>query len=1166
MCLYISKALHGNLSTVDLENCLQVQGRLKVCSRSLIFEPNDVKRPVLKYPFKGMLSSVHEVLEISSSSGFLSFRAGSFLEMKANNKVTPYKLVEVGAGAERGSNSGIISETVMNQTPSSDGHVQVVFALLHSDIKSTVRKIEQLRLIFVESESTGTAEQMLQPFIQSASSTTFDSSQLVDFHEKLLLDEAVFVKRIKPLMQNPGLFMVTEARVYFQPAQLNNIGDKMQCIPLSKVSKVYCRRYLLRQTGLEFLMFDGSSTLFVFTTRLLRDKIYKLLISANITIAQETGGVTYRSGQSLDTITRKWQNRDMSNFEYLLYLNNEADRSVNDLTQYPVFPHIVADFESEKLDLEDPETFRDLSKPIGALNPKRLEHFINRFESMPDEDEDYGIPPPFIYGTHYSTPGYVLHYLVRVAPEFMFCLQNGKFDAPDRMFYSMKDTWDSCLQNPTDLKELIPEFFCGAGDFLKNSEDLDLGRRQTGDRVDNVELPAWAKSPQDFIRKNRKALECDYVSEHIHEWIDLIFGYKQKGAEAIDANNLYYYLTYEGSVDLEQEKDARRRAALEIQIQEFGQTPKQLFAVPHPARNAIHAPVVLCQDINVNTIIEKQAQKEDDMRLESDFKLTSDGTHDKDLITNVITLGDDFRAEVVKLEESLSGKSISTSPGTNMRGNVSPNVAAKISADDQNNPNTFVSPQSRTSKVGSIFNSWTGKTARFLDRTLGSSLSESFNITSKTDHDDMRGLTAEEAVLIDSFRSSPASPVVSSVTKISSTGPVSLSSAVNSPAVKVVSNESGILATTKAAVARREKKSLEAFGSFTAHADAINDISAVYVRQNLGESDNNNAGYVVVCTCSKDSTMKIYHVNYIDCIFSTQREFKSGSDHDFSSCCLTNDGKHALLGGWDRRVYSYSVSNACATGKHFVHDDVVSSIAFVNEASNLTSLYGTNMLLTGALDGSVKLWRVLHNNLLSGQPAAEFQDHENAIQVVALKDDVKMAAAGADDGKVIVWNIQTQLTVLTCKISSRSPVTGIAWMFDDKLVSSTKIGCLTFIDVSPAAVSSAALGFSTILATTQLDSEIISLVPLENALDRVGNPSVRPIVACGCGDGSIRIHALTKLVEEIYRFPRAHEAPVTALSFLPLAQDNQENLDQKMMLLSGAANGTMRAWHVVCDE
>lgn len=114
-----------------------------------------------------------------------------------------------------------------------------------------------------------------------------------------------------------------------------------------------------------------------------------------------------------------------------------------------VFPHVIADFSSKKLDLESAATFRDLSKPIGALNPERLQYFKQRLHSMPPADPAFGIPPPFLYGTHYSTPGYVLHYLVRVAPEYMLCLQNGKFDAPDRMFHNIEGTWQSCLSNPT---------------------------------------------------------------------------------------------------------------------------------------------------------------------------------------------------------------------------------------------------------------------------------------------------------------------------------------------------------------------------------------------------------------------------------------------------------------------------------------------------------------------------------------------------------------------------------------------------------------------------------------------------------------------------------------------------------------------------------------------
>lgn len=41
------------------------------------------------------------------------------------------------------------------------------------------------------------------------------------------------------------------------------------------------------------------------------------------------------------------QKGEISNFEYLMYLNTLAGRTYNDLMQYPVFPWILADYKSE---------------------------------------------------------------------------------------------------------------------------------------------------------------------------------------------------------------------------------------------------------------------------------------------------------------------------------------------------------------------------------------------------------------------------------------------------------------------------------------------------------------------------------------------------------------------------------------------------------------------------------------------------------------------------------------------------------------------------------------------------------------------------------------------------------------------------------------------------
>ena len=64
--------------------------------------------------------------------------------------------------------------------------------------------------------------------------------------------------------------------------------------------------------------------------------------------------------------TRAWQRREISNFEYLMRLNEAAGRSYNDLSQYPVLPWVLRDYTSATLDLTDLSVYRDLSKPMGA--------------------------------------------------------------------------------------------------------------------------------------------------------------------------------------------------------------------------------------------------------------------------------------------------------------------------------------------------------------------------------------------------------------------------------------------------------------------------------------------------------------------------------------------------------------------------------------------------------------------------------------------------------------------------------------------------------------------------------------------------------------------------------------------------------------------------------
>ncbi|KAF0774336.1 hypothetical protein AaE_001964, partial [Aphanomyces astaci] len=155
--------------------------------------------------------------------------------------------------------------------------------------------------------------------------------------------------------------------------------------------------------------------------------------------------------------------------------------------------------------------------------------------------------------------------------------QGGSFDLPDRVFNSVRDVWNMCNSSMSEVKELTPEWFSTPA-FLRNVHQYDFGTRQDGIKVGDVELPPWAQNdPDQFIRLHRAALESDHVSAHLHEWIDLIFGFQQRGPDALAANNVFYYLTYSGLVDLDSIDDLHLRNAMEQQIAHFGQCPQQLF-------------------------------------------------------------------------------------------------------------------------------------------------------------------------------------------------------------------------------------------------------------------------------------------------------------------------------------------------------------------------------------------------------------------------------------------------------------------------------------------------------------------------------------------------------------------------------------------------------------
>jgi len=278
----------------------------------------------------------------------------------------------------------------------------------------------------------------------------------------------------------------------------------------------------------------------------------------------------------------QWIKWEMSTLKLITLLNLYANRSFNDINQYPVFPWISLEYGCEFLS----NKIRPFGIPMGMLDfnsevAARKESFISTWNLSCEENEEESDR----YRSHYSTSLYITYYLVRVFPfsNMRIELQGKNFDDPHRLFNSMKDSFWCATTQRADLRELIPEFFYFPEMFY-NLNKFELGEIKNKEtntlyKVDDIKMPKWANEDgYIFINTHRMLLESPEVNEKINEWFNIIFGVKQRGNNAKKINNLYLKYTYDEEFEEEykKENDVNTRIYY-CRMVEFGITPHQIF-------------------------------------------------------------------------------------------------------------------------------------------------------------------------------------------------------------------------------------------------------------------------------------------------------------------------------------------------------------------------------------------------------------------------------------------------------------------------------------------------------------------------------------------------------------------------------------------------------------
>ena len=219
----------------------------------------------------------------------------------------------------------------------------------------------------------------------------------------------------------------------------------------------------------------------------------------------------YRDPNCNKSIILQWIDGNISNFEYLMIINFAAGRSVDSMTYHPIIPWVTNFMCAEPT--EENGAIRDLSKTKFRLSKGDRQLETTYLHSY----------PPHHLPESLSELTYCIYMARRIPLTVLRKIVRSEF-VPEHYPHSMSRMYS------WSPDECIPEFYCDAKVFRSI--------HRTDPVLNDIELPSFAPTAEEFIKFHRKILESDYVSAHLHKWIDLTFGCNLVGEAAIGNKNV----------------------------------------------------------------------------------------------------------------------------------------------------------------------------------------------------------------------------------------------------------------------------------------------------------------------------------------------------------------------------------------------------------------------------------------------------------------------------------------------------------------------------------------------------------------------------------------------------------------------------------------------------
>ncbi|XP_062328258.1 WD repeat-containing protein 81 [Osmerus eperlanus] len=274
----------------------------------------------------------------------------------------------------------------------------------------------------------------------------------------------------------------------------------------------------------------------------------------------------------LKSLVMDWVHGRVGNFRYLMELNRLAGRREGDPNYHPVLPWVV--------DFTVPfGKFRDLKRSKFRLNKgdKQLDFTYEMTKEALAAAGAHGGVAGGVVGDLGGSGGaggaglsdhlHVPHHISDVLSDITYYVYKARQTPKSVLCSHVRSQWEP-NEYPASMEriqswtpdECIPEFYTDPSIFRSIHPDMP-----------DLDVPPWCKSCEEFVEIHRRLLESRDVSQHLHHWIDLTFGYKLSGKEAVKAKNVCLHLVDNHT-----------------HLTSYGVV--QLFDQPHPPRLALYSP------------------------------------------------------------------------------------------------------------------------------------------------------------------------------------------------------------------------------------------------------------------------------------------------------------------------------------------------------------------------------------------------------------------------------------------------------------------------------------------------------------------------------------------------------------------------------------------------